>query len=206
MITTTLNRIRKYSSSETGWVKLLNGLGKTAADDEPFPFAKILEINGLDRALWCCPAEPQYNREWRLLLVAYVKRDEHRITDPERKNMLDVAERYANGKATEKEMSAAWDRDAIRDTAWIAARDAVWGIPWDAKRDAAVEAERKWQEQEFLRVVTETEARTYALTLDDYYAAYEKSCNDYKRCFSTSRGANKIALKEVLELAGVKVL
>ena len=45
-----------------------------------------------------------------------------------------------------------------------------------------------------------------ALTLDDYYAAYEKSCNDYtKRCFSTPYGANKIALKEVLELAGVKV-
>ena len=44
------------------------------------------------------------------------------------------------------------------------------------------------------------------LTLDDYYAAYEKSCNDYmKRRFLTPCGANKIALKDVLELAGVKV-
>jgi len=101
MITTTLNRIRKYFSSETGWTKLLAGLGKTAADDDVLPFATILEINGLDDALWCCRAEPQYAKEWRLLMVAYARRVEHLITVPEAKNAIDVAERYANGKATD---------------------------------------------------------------------------------------------------------
>jgi len=31
---------------------LLSGLGKTQADDETLPLTRILEINGLDDALW----------------------------------------------------------------------------------------------------------------------------------------------------------
>lgn len=48
MITTTLNRIRAHGPCQDGWSKLLKGLGKTAADDDPLPFARIAEINGLD--------------------------------------------------------------------------------------------------------------------------------------------------------------
>ena len=173
MITTTLNRIRKYSSSETGWTKLLAGLGKTAADDDALPFATILEINGLDDALWCCRAEPQYAKEWRLLMVAYARRVEHLITAPEAKNAIDVAERYANGKATDEELYAAWDAASAEEYAaevasWAAERrwDAGWGaargiansVEGDALWNAAEVAERKWQEQEFLRCVTETGA------------------------------------------------
>ena len=136
MITTTLSRIREHSLCEDGWKKLLAGLGKTSADDAALPFATILEINGLNDALWCCSAEPQYAKEWRLLMVAYARRIEHLCTDPAVKNAIDVAERYANGKATGEEL--------------FAASAAAWDASWDA--------ERKWQEQEFLRVVTETGA------------------------------------------------
>ena len=201
MITTTLNRIREHSPREDRWTKLLAGLGKTAADDEPLPFATILEINGLDAALWYCCAEPRYDREWRLLMVAYARRVQHLNTDPEVKHAIDVAERYANGKATDEELSAA--RAAASDAspaagasagdaawaaasaaAWAAAsaaawaasdaartaRAAAWTAAWAAAsaaaRDAARvaarvatwEAEREWQKQEFLRVVTETGA------------------------------------------------
>lgn len=48
MITTTLNRIHAHSPCEPWWKKLLAGLGKTVADDEPLPFATIFEINGWD--------------------------------------------------------------------------------------------------------------------------------------------------------------
>ncbi len=51
MITTTLNRIRAHGPCAGGWAKLLKHLGKTQADDEPLPFATILESNGLDDAL-----------------------------------------------------------------------------------------------------------------------------------------------------------
>ena len=60
MITTTLHRIRAHSPCTGGLVQLLDGLNKTAADDEPLPFARIVEITGLDDALWCCRVEPQY--------------------------------------------------------------------------------------------------------------------------------------------------
>ena len=192
MITTTLNRIRDLLQCGDEWTNLLAELGKTAADDEPLPFATILEINGLDDALWCCRAEPQYAKEWRLLMVAYARRVEHLNTNPNVKNAIDVAERHAHGKATDEELYAArtavWAaraaaraardaamaagnaaRAAAGDEVWFAARAARDAAAGAAARDdsarptkdairAAWEAERKWQEQEFLRVVTETGA------------------------------------------------
>ena len=177
MITTTLNRIREHSQCGDEWTNLLAGLGKTTADDEPLPFATILEINGVDDAHWCCRAEPQYAKEWRLLMVAYARRVEHLSTHPSVKNAIDVAERYAHGKATDGELYAArtavWAARAAarvaRDAAMAAgnaARAAAGDEVWFAARaardaaagDAAKEVERKWQEQEFLRVVTETGA------------------------------------------------
>jgi len=163
MITTTLNRIREHSPCEDGWTNLLARLGKTSADDEPLPFAKILEINGLDYAVWCCCAEPQYAKEWRLLMVAYARRVGHLIIDPKAKNAIDVAERYANGEATDEELNAAWAASsaAAGAAAW-AASWAVAGavaragiISFDPAIAAAREAERTWQEREFLRVVTQ---------------------------------------------------
>ena len=187
MITTTLNRIREHSPCEAVWVKLLAGLGKTSADDEPLSFAKILKINGLYDALWCCCAEPQYAKEWRLLAVAYARRVQHLNTDPEVKHAIDVAEQYANGEATDKELNAAraaawaaaraagaaaWDAGAAAAraagaAAWDAGA-AQWAAAWDAiaaqwaaggAAGAVRDAECEWQAQEFLRVVTETEAR-----------------------------------------------
>ena len=53
MIYTTLNKIRERSPCESGWVTLLEYLGKTKADDELLWFGVILDNNGLDDALWC---------------------------------------------------------------------------------------------------------------------------------------------------------
>ena len=148
MITTTLNRIREHSPCQDGWEKLLNGLGKTKADDEPLSVATILKINGLGDALWCCRVEPQYAREWRLLSVAFARRVQHLNPDPRVKSAIDVAERYANGDATDEELTAARDAardaaDAARDAAWIAADAAVaaaWTAAWIAARAAAYAA------------------------------------------------------------------
>ena len=173
MITTTLNRIRDHSPCQPGWEKLLVGLGKTKADDEVLSFATILEIVGLDDALWYCRAEPQYAKEWRLFAVAVARRVEHLNTDPRVKNAIDVAERYAHGEATDAELKAARDAawEAAGDAAWEAAWTAAWAAwyaAWDARAAAAADAaaaawsaagdaEREWQGKEFLRVVTETE-------------------------------------------------
>ena len=49
----------------TGWLKLLNFLGKTEADDEPLSFDTILESNGLPEALWCARTRPDRVDTWR---------------------------------------------------------------------------------------------------------------------------------------------
>ena len=163
MITTTLNRIRAHSPCEDGWTKLLKGLGKSKADDEALPFATIFEINGLDDALWCCRAEPQEWKTWRLFAVWCGRQVQHLMMDQRSVTALDVAGRHANGAATDEELAAAraaaWDaawaaawaaagaaagaaaRAAAWDAAWAAARaaarDAAWAAAWDAAWAAA---------------------------------------------------------------------
>ena len=114
-ITTTLDKIREHRPCADGWEKLLSHLGKTKADDEPLALETILDSNGLNDALWCVRACPEHNRLWRLLAVWFVRQVDHLMTDTRSVDALDTAERYANGQATPKELSAA------RDAAWAAA-------------------------------------------------------------------------------------
>ncbi len=131
---TTLNKIRACHPCESGWTKLLKHLGKTTADDELLPFSVILTSNGLDDALWCCRAAPEHDREWRLFAVWCARQVQHFMTDSRSVEALDVAERFANGLATQQELAAAGA------AAGAAARDAAWDAAWDAAgaaRDAA---------------------------------------------------------------------
>ena len=168
MIHTTLNRIKAHDPCEAGWKKLLKHLGKTKADDARLSFATILKSNGLADALWCCRAEPQYAKEWRLYAGWCARQVQHLITDPRSVAALDVAKRHAHGKATDGELAAA--RDAARNAAYAALAAALAAAPaWDAAlaagdaaRDAAWvagAAARDAQRVEFLRVVTTTRSR-----------------------------------------------
>ena len=59
-------------------------------------------------------------------------------------NAIDVARKFANGKATKSELAAAWAaaRVAAEDAARDAARAAAWAAAWDAAGDAARDAAR----------------------------------------------------------------
>jgi hypothetical protein len=156
MITTTLSRIREQNPCVEGWTKLLLHLNKTKADDEPLPYSTIIDAVGLEDALWCCRAEPQHAREWRLFAVWCARQVQNRMTNPRSLAALDVAERYAHGEATDEELrvarAAAWAAlEAAEETAWYAALNA-----WDAARDTALGAQsaaRAAQEAEFRRIV-----------------------------------------------------
>jgi hypothetical protein len=147
MIYTTLARIKAQSPCEAGWKKLLRGLKKSGADDAPLGFDEILRINGADDALWCLRAEPQHDRLWRMVAVRCARTAQHLMTDARSLAALDVAERHANGLATDAELAAAWDaaRAAAWDAAWGAARaaaraaawDAAWAAAWAAAQQAA---------------------------------------------------------------------
>ena len=140
---TTLSKIRACSPCASGWTKLLGNLGKTKADDEPLAITTILESNGVDDALWCLRAVDGYQREMRLFAVDCARMVQHLMTDQRSIDALDVAERYADGLATDQALAAAWDaalaavRDAARDAALAAARAAARAAAWDAARDAA---------------------------------------------------------------------
>ena len=147
---TTLNQIRDKSPCACGWKKLLAHLGKTAADDSPLSIATVLDSNGLDDALWCLQAVKGHDREIRLYCVWCARQVQHLMTDPRSLDALDVAERFANGEATEQERAAALD--AAGDAAWVAAwdaagaaaraaaGDAAWAAAWDAAWAAAMAA------------------------------------------------------------------
>ena len=122
---TTLNAIRAHDPCADGWSKLLRHLGKTKADDEPLSLRTILDSNGLDDALWCLRAVPGCDREARLFAVWCARQVQHLMTDPRSIAALDVAERHANGDATDAELAeartAAWTAaGTAEETAWVA--------------------------------------------------------------------------------------
>ena len=78
------------------------------------------------------------DRELRLIAVKCARQVQHLMKDERSINALDVAERFANGEATQEELNAAWD--AAR-----AAGDAAWAAAWEAAGDAARAAARAKQ-------------------------------------------------------------
>lgn len=160
MIVTSLARIRYHGPCPQGWAKLLHNIGKTCADDDPLPFSVIVGSNGIDDALWCCRAEPQYAVEWRLYAVRRARQVWHLIPDARSRAVVELAERYAKCKASAEELAAAVDaakaearpagpagmaaRAAALATAkpsagvaaWETAWEAVWAASWEAARVA----------------------------------------------------------------------
>ncbi len=87
------------------------------------------------------------DRELRLIAVKCARQVQHLMKDERSINALDVAERFANGEATQEELNAAWEAaraagDAAWAAAWEAAGDAAWAAAWAAARDAARDAAR----------------------------------------------------------------
>ena len=148
---TTLKAIRNYTPCGPGWEKLLAYLGKTEADDAPLALTTILDSNGLDDAIWALRAVDDV-RKVRLFAVACARQVQHLMQDQRSLKALDVAERFANGEATEKELRVAWAAawaaaraaagDAAGDAAW-AARAAAWDATGDAARAARAAARAK---------------------------------------------------------------
>ena len=155
VICTTLNALREHEPDKRVWAKLLAYLGKTAADDEPLPLVTILEINGLDNALWALRAVTGEEMRMRRYAVWCARQVQHLMTDPRSLAALDVAEHHANGlvwaddelraadaaaaKAAEKAASpaallAAWAARCTTEPeeAWAAAKGAAWNAAWAA--------------------------------------------------------------------------
>lgn len=168
--TVTLAALREAGACYGGYNKLVRSIQGKAfsmedADREAYirlrhdaeiPLLDILKSNGLDDALWVLHCVLDADRDLRLFAVWCARQVEHLMEEQRSKDALNVAERFANGEATDEERDAArdaaWDdargaiRAAARYAAWPAwaaaraARDAAWGAArgaaW-AARDAA---------------------------------------------------------------------
>jgi hypothetical protein len=170
MLATTLSDIRNHSPDKDMWRRLLKGLGVKRHNTKPLPLERILEINGLEGALWALRAVKGHDGAIRLFVCYCAKYSldifERELPDDTRpRQAIETAERFARGQATDDELAAAeaaaeaaargaalaaalhgpwlgvWAvARAARAAAWAAAQDARWAAR-DAARDAVEAAE-----------------------------------------------------------------
>ncbi|WP_422865812.1 hypothetical protein [Burkholderia multivorans] len=189
--TVTLDALRKAGACYDGYNKLvrsLQGQPFTEEDedrnsyihfkhDAEIPLLDILKSNGLDDAIWTLRCVSGADRDLRLFAVWCARQVEHLMEDQRSKDALNVAERFANGDASDEELAAAWAaawvaagdaagaaaraaawaaagaaREAAGDAAGDAARDAAWDAAWAAAGDAAGDAARGAQTEMFKRM------------------------------------------------------
>ena len=164
LATTTLAQLRKEGACFGGYNRLVRALqGKEFTGDDqsrethirfkhdaPIALTYILERNGLDDALWAlcaCEQTQELKRAERLFGVWCARQVQHLMTDQRSLDALDVAERFANGEATEEELAAA------RAAAWgaaeaaKAARAAAWGARAAARVARAAASDAAWSAQ-----------------------------------------------------------
>jgi len=137
----TLKQLRENKACVSGYNKVVSALKgieyverKTYIrfkHDAPISLLSILKSNGLDDALWCLRVNDEWSRDSRLFAVWCARQVQHLMKDERSIKAFDVAEKFANGLASEEELSAA------RDAAWAAAMDAASAVAWYAARDAA---------------------------------------------------------------------
>lgn len=104
---TTLNKIRSRKPCKHGWWKLLISLRKTKSDDDRLSLGHVLESNGLRDAIWSLRACDDIEKDARLFAVECARRVTHMMNDQRSIDALDIAEKYANGGATRKQLSTA---------------------------------------------------------------------------------------------------
>ena len=135
--------------------KTLGGINKFGRDT-PIPLTRILEVCGLNNALWvlrCMTDQTAADKLARIFACDCAERVlpiyENQYPENNRiRNCIKVARQFALGKATKKELDAA--RAAAWD-AWVAAGDAGF---------ADRVAEIKWQIEHLKELLEEEDAKT----------------------------------------------
>lgn len=187
MLSVTLKDLRKAGACIGGYNRLvcaLKGVDFVERDmyihyrhDKPIPLTYILKSNGLDDALWALCCVPNVDRDARLFAVWCARQ----VEQPEERcrNALDIAERHANGLASDDELftarSAAWTAawsaswEAARAAAWEATQSAAWKAAWSAAWEAtrAVTQIAAWKA---------TQTVTYEVALEAQKEMFVKMC------------------------------
>ena len=168
IITTTLKALRDHKACVSGYNRLAcHVTGNAYAEfrkgyvryryNEPISLFSILLSNGIDDALWAlraCPQTPEMVRAERLFAVWCARQVPQLMNDERIVEALNVAEKHANGCATDDELTAA--RVSSWGAASLAALDVAWAAAWNAAfaaaRDTDKESAREAQSQMFIKV------------------------------------------------------
>jgi hypothetical protein len=140
MLYTTFRIAKDNNACVESYRKMAKELGgvRKYGKDTPIELDKVLEVCGLQDALWCLRATTvNCDKESRLLACDYAEHvlpiyEKKYPNDNRPRQAVEVSRRYANGEATSIELSTA--RDAAR-----AARDAA-SADTDAARVASAAA------------------------------------------------------------------
>lgn len=81
------------------------------------------------------------DKQLQLFAVRCARRVQYLMTNPRSIAALDVAERYARGEATDKELAEA--AEVTRLAAWVAASAAAWVAALEAARAAELAEQQK---------------------------------------------------------------
>jgi len=143
MIQVTLQQIEERDPCDDYHI-LVSHLGEDFPKDKPFDMSVIFEVEGfqypaIENALWVTRCLPEQNRMWRLFAVWCARQIQHLMTDERSINALDVAERFANGEASQEELAAA-AAAAVYAAAAAAAVYAADAAAYAAAADAAAYA------------------------------------------------------------------
>lgn len=127
---TTLSKIKRNDPCREGWLRLLNGLNKTQADEEPLPLVRILDINGLDDAIWALRTlGPEHINTIYGYAVDCAERVEL-LGAPEVAALNRASRSCIGGTITQAELNAAMD--VTRSAALGIAAKTVWDAAWNA--------------------------------------------------------------------------
>ena len=119
------------------------GMPKTYSDTIPNFIKEYRDkVKNTEDIIWfLCRKEYMTDKDMRLFAVWCAREALKLVESPDERsiNACNVAEKFANGEATQEDLDAARAaaRDAARDAAWAAARaaagDAAWDAAWDAQ-------------------------------------------------------------------------
>jgi hypothetical protein len=176
-LTTTTARIDACNPCEGRRSRAAQLLGITEPSDDPISYEQLLDTIGLHDTLWCCRAEPDLSPIWRRYAVWCARQVQHFLVDQRLTDALDVAERHANGRASDEDLAAAeaatwaaggavWTAPArtaaTRDAAWAALHAAVasWAA-WETARTDALEDNPAGVEWEDWRAFLDAQAAAF---------------------------------------------
>ena len=152
---TTLNEIRKFDPCTDSWQRLLESLGKTEADDTEVKLIYILDLLGIDDAIWALRAVDGHEKEARLFAadcaerVLHLYEDKYPGDDRPRK-AIEAARMFARLEISPEEAQAACS--AAR-SAFSAADSAAYSAAYSAADAEADSQERKWQVKRFRKLI-----------------------------------------------------